>query len=228
MTLERLKILVEPKFEVEKAIEALFNPNQIAIATSANWAPQPTKKGDAPIRQFTHGNGATLTVDLFFDTFEVGADVRRNHTDRIAQLLTVENNGELGRPPLCWLMWGKQGVFFEGVLESLNQRFTLFLENGTPVRATLSCTFREWRSNEEDKRRQAAKSANDPKAHTVKRGETLSSIASEHYGDPTAWRTIASANGIDDPRALNPGTVLTIPPLQRSATSPAAPGAVSC
>jgi nucleoid-associated protein YgaU len=31
------------------------------------------------------------------------------------------------------------------------------------------------------------------------------------YGDPTRWRAIAEANGIDDPLALRRGRTLSIP-----------------
>ena len=46
----------------------------------------------------------------------------------------------------------------------------------------------------------------------VDRGDTLWAIAGEEYGAPTEWRTIADENGIDDPRTLQVGTELVIPP----------------
>lgn len=210
MTLAKLEILVENE---TNPIEARFNPNQIAIVKTANWRLLPANQRDTPASQFTHGEPATLSVDLFFDTFESKADVRRKHTNRIAELMTVEMHGNLHRPPICQLAWGTQGVFFQGVLQNLTQRFTLFLENGTPVRAILICTFREWRSDKEEERRQNKQSTDVAKTHTVKRGETLSSIASEHYGDPALWRPIAEANRIDDARTIQPGSILAIPSL---------------
>lgn len=218
MALEKLKILVETsssplRFDEANPIVALFNPNQITIVKTANWQVLPANQRDTPASQFTHGEPATLTVDLFFDTFEKRIDVRRNHTSRIAELMTVERHGNFHRPPICQLAWGSLGVFFQGVLQNLNQRFTLFLEDGTPVRATLTCTFREWRSGEEEERRQNRQSADVAKTHTVKRGDTLSSIASQHYSDPALWRPIAETNHIDDPRALRPGVILAIPSL---------------
>ena len=56
-------------------------------------------------------------------------------------------------------------------------------------------------------------SSDRTKAHTVIRGETLHSIATLEYGDPAQWRVIATANGIDDPLALAPGTALVLPRL---------------
>ena len=88
-----------------------------------------------------------------------------------------------------------------------------FLEDGTPVRATLNCTFREWADLE--KRRKEANLIDDP-VRIVRRGETLSSIANEEYGDPALWRIIANENNLINPRSLKPGLILTIPPLRIS------------
>ena len=51
--------------------------------------------------------------------------------------------------------------------------------------------------------------------HTVRDGDSLQSIAYSMYGDPTRWRAIAEANGIDDPLALPRGRTLTVPRVER-------------
>lgn len=95
----------------------------------------------------------------------------------------------------------------------MTKKLTHFLEDGTPVRATLDCTFKEWKEPIKEKKR-----ANliDHPVRIVKRGETLSSIATEEFGDPSLWRVIAKENGLINPRKLPPGKVLTIPPLKTS------------
>jgi nucleoid-associated protein YgaU len=106
---------------------------------------------------------------------------------------------------------------FDGLtwaLQSLNQRFTLFLPGGTPVRATLGCSFREWRSPELEARERKRSSADVARTRVLKRGESLSSIAAEEYNDPGLWRAIAELNGIHNPRRIAPGQVLAIPPLK--------------
>ena len=45
----------------------------------------------------------------------------------------------------------------------------------------------------------------------VRRGDSLASIAAQVYDDPSAWRAIARANGIENPLAIVPGTKLTLP-----------------
>jgi nucleoid-associated protein YgaU len=88
------------------------------------------------------------------------------------------------------------------------------MDDGTPVRATSTCTFKQWKSNTSDLKDQDLMSADVAKAWTVKRGQTLASIATYEYGDPRKWRAIAQANGIDDPSRLTPGAILIVPALR--------------
>ena len=209
MALKKLEIRVEDG----EPIEALFNPNQITIQKAVNWSDAPTQGNDVPHSQFNHGQPATLTMELFFDTYEKGKDVYKEYTKKIFALTTVETHGEIHRPPICTLMWGEWRIF-QGYLQQLNQRYTMFLADGTPVRATLTCTFKEWRASEDEQRAQGTESVDVIKTHIVARGETLSSIAAVQYDNPALWRPIAEANRIDNPRKLTPGQTLTIPALQ--------------
>ncbi|WP_433524783.1 LysM peptidoglycan-binding domain-containing protein [Nocardia pseudovaccinii] len=47
--------------------------------------------------------------------------------------------------------------------------------------------------------------------YTVEPGDTLWAIAERFYGDGNRYQEIADASGIDNPDAINPGQVLTIP-----------------
>jgi nucleoid-associated protein YgaU len=152
-------------------------------------------------------------MDLFFDSYEMGFDVRY-YTDQIAFLATIETHGNMHRPPICRLSWGPMGMLFQGALQSLTQRFTLFLADGTPVRAVLNCTFKEWRSNEEESKRLNLQSADVAKTYTLRRGDRLSGVAAREYNNARLWRPIAEANRIDNPRDLTPGMILVIPPLR--------------
>ncbi len=194
-------------------IEALFNPKEYTLSKSVPWNPHASSGLDAPEMQFTTGQGETLSLELFFDTYEErgrGQNVRR-HTDRLHKLALID--ATLHRPPICIVSWGK--LKFKGVVESINHRFTMFLEDGTPVRATVTLSMREMYTAAEQAERTKLQSPDHAKLHAVRRGETLQSIAAEEYEDPAEWRRIADANGIDDPFRLEPGSKLLIPPILR-------------
>ncbi len=220
MALAKLKMLVETgPGAFTKEIQVLYNPSQVALTKTANWCSEPASGGDTTASQFTYGEPVTLTLDLFFDTYETGEDVQ-THTREVYYLTTVEKHGNLHRPPLCKLVWGRYSFGdFQWVVTNLVQTFTLFKSDGTPVRAKLSCSFRQWRSDDLEQRLLNRQSPDVAKTHVVQRGETLSSIAAEHYDDPALWRPIAEANGIDNPRRLVPGAVLAIPVLAASSVS---------
>ena len=219
--LKKLQIQIEKKgavlvFEQDSWLSALFNPNKLVFSKSVNWAEQSAAQRDVPELQFTNAQPRTLNLDLLFDTYDTPnatkEDVRK-YTQKLFQLTTVETHGDKHRPPVCRLSWGVAHMFFQGVLEQLEQQFTLFMENGMPVRATARCTFKEWRTNYEDLNRQDRQSSDIAKTRVVKRGETLSGIAAEEYHDPGLWWPIAAENEIDDPLSVVPGMVLLIPTL---------------
>jgi nucleoid-associated protein YgaU len=204
------KLTIVP--EIGLPIVAEFNPQEISISKTVHWQRIPVAESDVMRAQFTHGEPAVLSLDLLFDTYELGLDVRLL-TDQVERLATVRGHGLLHRPPVCRMVWGTQGIFFEGVLTSVTSSFTLFSPLGSPVRARLACTFTEWLSARIEALLQNKQSPDVAKTRVVRRGDTLSGIAAAEYDDPAQWRPIARANGIVDPRRLEPGRVLTVPVL---------------
>lgn len=201
-------------------VEALFNPSEISITRSAWWdrlhgIGQGGLASATVVQEFRSLAADTISIDLFFDTYDRrpagigGADVRR-HTGQVVALTDVDT--ELHHPPVCYLRWGAFDIF-TGVLTSLSQRFTLFLPDGTPVRATLTCEFSQVTSAAHV-RVGELHSADVVKTRLVRRYDTLQSLAADEYGDPALWRPIALANGIVRPRDLLPGTRLIIPRLR--------------
>ena len=212
MTLEKLTIKAEKSNPGDFAdvFKVLFNPNQLEISKTG-W----TMENNTPVASTEL---TTLSLELFFDTTLTGIPPEnvQNYTRKIFSLTQPRIGTNSKRPPRCQLIWGtisgKDSVLLpDGFLESITKRLTHFLEDGTPVRATLNCTFKEW--IEPQKNAKIENPIDDP-VRIVKRGETLSSIATEEYNDPSLWRIIAEENRLMNPRKLNPGMVLTIPPLR--------------
>ena len=120
-------------------------------------------------------------------------------------------NGSLHAPPVLKLVWDRS--LFEGVLESLSVTYVLFSPTGVPLRAKMRVSLKEYRTAAVQVRETPRKSPDVEKTYVVRRGDTLSRVAERLYGDPAAWRAIARANTIVDPRRLEPGRTLTIPAL---------------
>lgn len=245
MALEKLTIQVEESRDsFTREIKVLYNPNQMIISKSG-WVDNQTTglvKKNSPASLTVDLFFDTTAPDLMRGSLDVpgskglnqifqtvkdefitpasqAVDVRI-YTLPIYNLTTTNPRSNLGRPPRCQLVWGSQpnirhfngAVLFKGVLQQVTQTFTHFTASGMPVRATLNCSFIEW---EEPVQQQKKLNIIDDPIRIIKQGETLSSIAQEEYGDSTLWRVIADANRLVNPRKLEIGSLLTVPPLPR-------------
>jgi hypothetical protein len=190
------------------SFQVLFNPTNYGISKAIQIAEAAIPGLNAPILQYVHGNTRTLDMELFLDTYEKGTAVT-SATDNIYNLLLIDPATHA--PPICEISWGNFN--FQGVLDHVNGKFTLFLSDGTPVRATLTVTFKEYIDVDRLVRLQPTQSADHRKMRVVKSGDRIDNIASEEYGEPDSWRAIAEANHLDDPTELVPGHVLIVPAL---------------
>jgi len=213
----------------EDFFEVQFNPTEFSLDKGAQIAEIAIPGLDSPLLQFVRGQSEKMTVELFFDTTEygmgTGATSVTTLTDRVYELLKIEPAGHA--PPICTFMWSSKfpgdGISahagnqkrseFRCVVESIKQKFTLFSPEGVPLRANLTLTLREYKTLNEQLFQLNLSSPDQTHRHIIQQGETLSSIAARYYRQPGAWRQIAEANGIEDPRRLKVGEDLTIPPM---------------
>jgi LysM repeat protein len=204
----------------------MYNPEELKLDQGAVFAEVPVPGLDTPPLQYVRGRPRTLSMELFFDTYETGEDVRA-HTGPIVALLNKVPQTQA--PPILLFLLG--GLSLTCVLVEVGQRFTMFLRDGTPVRARLSVKLQEYVRVDVEVRSgfflgsptvSAVASAGvaavtagpaDPAArvHVVVAGDTLSGLAGAYLGDPARWREIADRNAVDDPLALAPGSALVIP-----------------
>jgi hypothetical protein len=205
----------------------MFNPKELSIEKSNQFAEVNIPGLSSPLIQFVHGNGRTLTLDLFFDTYEKGTYEKRTDVREFTDRITgwdagimhsklpdkpkglMDIDSELHAPPVCQFIWGK--FLFPCIIERITKKFTMFLPEGIPVRATLSVTLKEYREVDVQIKEIDTHSADLAKMWTVTQGDNLWSIAAREYGNPADWRLIAEANDIDNPRILYPGQNLRIP-----------------
>jgi nucleoid-associated protein YgaU len=207
----------DPTGAVVDSFEVRFNPTDYTLNKAVQIAEIAIPGLDSPLLQFVRGQNEKLTLELFFDTTEhgmgeSGARSVRELTDRFYRLVKIDS--ETHAPPRIRFTWGSH-LAFKAVVESVQQKFTLFSPAGVPLRATLSLVLREYKTLEEQLRELNLQSADQTKWYVVKANDTLTRIASEMYQDPREWRAIADENPKvqANPRQLRPGEVLKIPPL---------------
>jgi hypothetical protein len=207
------------------SLTVMYNPEELKLEQGNTFAEVGIPGLDAPPVQYVRGKGRVLTMELLFDTYETREDVRR-HTGPLVRLLDKQPGTQA--PPVLLFSMGRFQL--QCVLTEAGQRYTMFLRDGTPVRATLSVRLQEYVRVDVDVSRglflgsptasvvatAALRTTRDVLSgssivHVLVAGETLSALAAAYLGDPARWRDIARANDIDDPFDLPAGRSLVVP-----------------
>ncbi|WP_066589108.1 CIS tube protein [Cellulomonas timonensis] len=198
-------------------LPCLFNPAQLEITRSNDWHAHRMPGRGVPRLQYAGANPGWMRVELFFDTTDDGAPVTR-YTGKILELMEVDPSlpgtdeaSRNARPPYVTFHWGELHSF-RAVISDLALTFTYFSSTGTPLRATLDLTMRQYEPSRAFGPQNPTSGTPQPhRVHRVQAGETLDRISARYYGDSTRWRLLASANGIADPLELRAGTLLSVP-----------------
>jgi hypothetical protein len=187
--LEKAKIVVQQTGEV---IQAMYNPTELAFGKTVHV------QGEGAQIQFQRVSDDDLTVSLFFDSSDTRADIRDTTKRLVALTQPTTGTGVRREPPVVVFTWA--GALFTGVVTRLEERFTLFLSSGVPVRAEVTVTFKSVLTDRQDL--EARGYFNCRTMWTVNEGDRLYLIAHKILGDATLWRQIAIANEIYDPIAF--------------------------
>jgi nucleoid-associated protein YgaU len=183
------KAIIMPTKGGLPSIEVMFNPNEYTVSFEAKYS------GEKNNRQFQIVEMPEFKVSLFYDTYERRSDVRRE-TKKVTALMQPKVVGKSTKcPSPCKFVWGD--FTYEGTITKIEQKFTMFLENGTPVRSLLDVTFTADVTDKEAEENQGRIACR--KLWVVKSGDRLDLIANEALRDPLQWRRIAELNRIANP-----------------------------
>lgn len=205
----------------KKVVDCLFNPTEYSFTKSNTWQRNDIIGRDLPLVNFQGGGVMTLSVSLLFDTYAAStngqAEDVRDYTEKVMDLMKIDPSlkdpdSQSGRPPRVSFRWGNSWSF-KSVITQITQRFTMFLSDGTPVRATLDVTFQQVEQEGTYPKTNPTSGGHAQKFRIAGPGETIDTIAFQEYGDCNKWRLIADFNNLDDPLRLRPGQRLAIPPV---------------
>ncbi len=208
----------------KKTVEFMFNPEKFTIVKQNTWDFKPDKTTNVPQWQFVTGGARTISLDAVFDSYltrqGVSASDVRTRTNTLFAMMGVDKNkkganSKMSIPPKCRLTWGSDTSYhFDCYITSCTIEYQLFNQDGLPVRAKATLSLIE-ASDMSAQTGTNPTSRGEPghKVWMVSEGDRLDWIAYQEYGDATQWRRIAEANRIIDPLEIEPGMVLSIPPL---------------
>jgi hypothetical protein len=203
--------------EDNQRIPCLFNPSDLSLRQVNGWAADPMPGKGVPTLRYTGAGSGSLRLTLFFDTTDTGQSVTQ-YTSKVVGLMDLNSslpgtNASTNntRPPWVVFHWGDFHSF-KAVVSALELTFEYFSNTGTPLRARAALTLTQYQDDGAFGPQNPTSGTPRPhRVHRVQPGETLDRISALHLGDSTQWRSIAEANGIEDPLALRPGSLLAIP-----------------
>lgn len=197
-----------------ETINFQFNPKELQVDKVAKWkfdAKAGSKK--APPAQYLGPDPASMTVELFLDACEnPSGDVSKDVKKLTDACIPTQSSKDKGKPLPKGVRFGWGSFSFEGYIEKVSAKYTLFRPDGTPIRASCTIAMKELPHGPAGQNPTSG-SLHALASRQVVAGDTLAGIAFQEYGDPNLWRGIAEVNGIDDPMAVAPGVTLLIPSI---------------
>lgn len=218
--LKKATITVLAGAEQGKVIGVLFNPAEYSFERSNAYKSLPVPGLGTPLMQFVNGELDTLSMELFLDDYTdpQGPTSRERKEQQpvlrrlkdISRLLEIDR--DLHAPPPVRFNWGP--MEFTAVIDKLGRKVTRFHPDGTPARATLSTSFKEYRTLRRQLEEPRRESADKSKRRVIVGRDSLWLLASREYSDASEWVRIAEANDLDDPREIKAGDWLIVPPME--------------
>ena len=220
---------MEPDFKTEKSggkrVTVQFNPETLKVSF-ANQIATPEGAGDqkgTPARQFVGAGTTKLTLQLWFDVSSplseaatpegetTVTDVRKL-TQEVAYFITPIEEGKKFVPPGVRFLWGS--FQFEGIMDSLEESLEFFSSEGKPLRASMSVSMSQqkitkftFRDTGGSPGAGATPPAGTQPLTQAPANSTLQGLAA-NQGKGDNWQGIAEANGIENPRMLQPGQLI--------------------
>lgn len=192
-----------------KQVPVQFNPQTLKLSYSNEnkSANQPT--GSAA--QFVGAGTSKLAIELLFDTTAAGTDVRAT-TSHVAYFIKpstsqgAQQSPQQKRvPPGLRFEWGT--FRFDGVMDSLQETLDYFSEDGVPLRSTIALGI-----SGIDTMLPPTATTGAPATRPQTQAPANSSLPKQAGigGNSANWKSIATANNIDDPLHLSAGTSLDL------------------
>ena len=216
-----------------KSVTVQFNPETLKVSF-ANQLVQPAnasgggsggtgdQSGPAS-RQFVGAGTTKLSLQLWFDVWaqlpETASRVIdvRELTKNVAYFITPKQEGTHFIPPAVRFLCGS--FQFDGIMDSLDENLEFFSDEGVPLRASMTIAMSQQRITEFSGRQnsgtQTPPGVTGPAGSApgtsplvqASAGASLQSIAAGS-GQGSNWQAVAEANGIENPRLLQPGQLI--------------------
>jgi hypothetical protein len=221
------------EINTDKAVTVQFNPDtlKVSFANQIQQASGSDQRGPQT-QQFVGAGSMKLAMQLYFDVTQAlpSADANivdvRKLTQRVAYFITPAGK-PTGQPteftpPAVRFQWGS--FQFDGIMESLEETLEYFSPDGRPLRAMLAIgltqqkitTFNIAALNAPSFTRRRRSPAGTQPLTEAPANSNVQGLAggggsgAAPGGGGGDWQSVAAANGIENPRILQPGQLIDL------------------
>ncbi len=223
-----------------KKVTVQFNPDSLKVTFANQIATEGSGSQRGTPGQLHVGAGTTkMTLQLWFDLTRQGegeapAKDVRDLTKQVTYFITPAEQGSGNEkkfiPPAVRFHWGT--FTFDGIMESLEETLDYWSHDGKPLRAAMSLALSQQKIEAFNL---AARGASQAQKISSLLGQGGSATAGRPVGTTPMtqaragvtvqgladvsgradWQVVAAANGIENPRQLQPGQLLNLNPVVR-------------
>lgn len=201
-----------------------INPASYSRKTSIRYNDRQAQGSPGPSPEFNRIADEDISFELIFDATGVipPPGNKKSYSNGVADgikqftTLTATLNGAIHSPNYLILAWAQ--LQFQCVLVSMSTNYTLFMPDGTPLRAKVAVTFKSYTSEAQLAKGAYKQSPDVTHLVTLQAGDTLPLLCHRIYGDSRYYAKVAAYNGLSNFRGVPPGTQLLFPPLSGSSS----------
>ncbi|MFE5111329.1 peptidase M23 [Streptomyces sp. NPDC056663] len=206
-----------------KTFDFEYNPAQLSLSRSAEWKVTPSQiERNGAVPEFMGSQAREMSVEIFLDR---SGDPESNDLLKMMESLldccevtSTSVAAKQPSPPWVVFEWGSfRTARFTAYISAVQAHITMFGTTGIPIRATCQLQLHEIPSQTAGQNPTSG-ALTAQRIHRIVAGDSLQSLAWREYGNAAAWRSIAEANGIDDPGQLTTGTELVLPAAEEVRT----------
>ena len=219
--------------------EFMFNPNSFSEKYVIQYSDRQPVGTAGEEKKFNRTPPKQYTFDILLDgtgasspSFDIGLGVALPGIDAILEPPNVaemvetflkvayEYQGDAHRTPYLTIVWGQAlghktpRSVLDCVLLSADVNYTLFRNDGAPLRAKIKAVFEESLSGVERVRLMDQQSPDLSHIREVEEGQSLPLLSHSEYDDPYHYLQLAKVNRIKHFRRLKAGQELRFPPLR--------------
>ncbi len=210
-------------FEDANVFEALYNPASYSASYALKYTESKELAGSQREMRYNGYDTTTYSFDLILDGTGAsvpdvgiysGKDKQKTVPQMVDKFMAVAYgfDGNTHRGSYLQLRWGASTIA-KCVLASASITYELFKPDGTPLRAKIACSFKEYSYKELKDAEGKVRSPDMTHIRVVKQGDKLPLMCERIYGDANLYPQVARHNKLRNYRNLKPGQKIYFPPL---------------